>query len=149
MNVRGGPHNRNAQTNRRNPPSFLCVMVLGIVTFGHAQPFPSFLLDTTRYIGRDLRFSPGCIATAASHTGGIVAWTTWMDHVCASRLTGSMDLIDTIPQDVTGPILRASAAPAAACSDSGYAFAWHYGGGSMEYLWLALASGSRNKSGSR
>ena len=118
----------------------LCALALGFVAVAHAQPFPSFLLDTTRFVGRDLRFSFGCIATAASRSGGVVAWTTLGEHVCASRVTRSMDLIDTIPQDVTGPVLRASTSPAAACSDSGYAYAWHYGGGSMEYLWLALAS---------
>ncbi|MBM3332707.1 hypothetical protein FJY68_12820 [candidate division WOR-3 bacterium] len=35
----------------------LCAVALGIGV-AHAQPFPSFFLDTTRYIGRDSTLLP-------------------------------------------------------------------------------------------
>jgi hypothetical protein len=113
------------------------VLALGIGAALPAQPFPSFLLDTTRYIGRDLRIAGSYVALAASPSRGVVVWGGSGVNCCrASRLTRTMDVIDTIPLDATGPWDDLLSAPAAACSDSGCAIAWDgYGG-----LCLALVS---------
>ena len=127
----------NSASRRRGTGSLLAfVLALGLVAAVHAQPFPSFLLDTTRHIGRDLRVSGCYVALAASRTGGAVVWGRRAWRGRASRLTRSMDIVDTIPLDVTGPWNDFSSAPAVACSDSGYAVAWDGSGG----LWLALVS---------
>ena len=138
---------RNSSSYNRATPKalLLCAMALGLGVVVHAQPFPSFLLDTARYIGRDLGVQPNHSAAAASPRGGIVAWTNFNDHVFASRLTGSMDVVDTIPMDATGPWLLSYTAPAVACSDSGYAVAWRgfqATVSSYEWPWIALISNS-------
>ncbi|MBM3332815.1 hypothetical protein FJY68_13375 [candidate division WOR-3 bacterium] len=118
----------------------LCAALLGIGV-AHAQPFPSFLLDTTRFIGRYLNSSLPYFGVAASRTTGMVAWLPSDDNIYASRLDRSMALLDTIPLNAAGPSQRASMSfpPSAACSDSGYAVAWS---GITEQLWFALVSNS-------
>jgi hypothetical protein len=95
-----------------------------------------------RVIGRDLDAVPSYVGIASSRNAGMVAWATFDANICASRLTRAMDLIDTIPLDVTGPLIRSSMAPAAACSDSGYAVAWYGSLGNAGYVWLAPISNS-------
>jgi hypothetical protein len=100
----------------------LCLgAVLGLVAVVHAQPFPSFFLDTTRYIGRDPHVS-SYLALAGSKTGGMVVRGGYVGQ--ASRLTRSMDVVDTMSFDVVGTWGGFSSAPAVACSDSGYAITW-------------------------
>ncbi len=99
----------------------LCVLALGLGAVVHAQPFPSFFPDTTRYIGRDISPSSN-VALAGSRTGGMVIRGGYVGR--ASRLTRSMDVIDTIPFSVTGSWPGFFGTPAVACSDSGYAVVW-------------------------
>ena len=126
-------------------PLIACALFLGAAV--HAQPFPSFLLDTTRHIGRDLH-GFGWVSLAASGDRGILLRG---DGSCLrlSRLTRSMDVVDTIPLDITGSTLTGSNyAPGAACSDSGYAVAWNgvnrSHGWPIEGLWLTLVSNAGN-----
>ena len=112
-------HNRPAKAN-----VLLCALALG-AAFAIAQPFPSFLLDTTRYIGRDINVAGCHIALAASEAGGAIVWggTAWRGR--ASRLSRAMGAVDTIPTDIVGPWDDFLSAPAVARSDSGYAVAWN------------------------
>ncbi len=128
-----------ARTRAAKAKVLLCVLALGalLVSSAPAQPFPSFLLDTTRYIGRDLHIAGSHVALAGSRTGGMVIWSKGNSRSGpASRLTRSMDVLDTIPLDVTGSLNDFGRAPAVACSDSGYAVAWNGPGG----LLLSLMS---------
>jgi hypothetical protein len=136
QSVRNFPANKRAAGLKL----LLAAMALGFVAVAHAQPFPSFLLDTTRYIGRDLRVGGCRYALATSRTRGMVVWQgTAEQQGRANRLTRSMDLVDTIPMDVTGTLNGFSFVPAVACSDSGYAVTlWRSGAG--QGLWLALVS---------
>jgi len=115
------PHVCTSPRNRGTVLLFLCAMALALATSGYAQPFPSFFLDTTRHIGRDLKVSAN-VALAGSRTGGAVIWGYGVGR--ASRLTRSMDVIDTLPLDVTGTWGGFNEDPAVACSDSGYAVVW-------------------------
>jgi hypothetical protein len=137
-------HLTSSNNRGRNLRLFLCVVaiVLG-ATVAHAQPFPSFFLDTTRFIGRELDVH--YVAAASSRTAGIVAWPSGDEHIRACRLTRAMTLVDTIPIDVSGPRLEASQtlAPAVACSDSGFAVAWS----DIERVWLGLITASGRISG--
>jgi hypothetical protein len=105
-------------------------MALGLAVV-HAQPFPSLLLDTARHIGRDQHISGCDVALAASRMGGAIVLGGLSagagNHGRASRLTRSMDVMDTIPEDIVGTNNFLSA-PAVACSDSGYAVVWQGNG---------------------
>jgi hypothetical protein len=140
--AQNAPHSCRFEVHNRALGSLLiCAALMGLGAVAQAQPFPSFFLDTTRHIGRDLYVSDCYVALAASRIGGVVAWgglgsATHRDRAC--RLTRSMDVIDTIPIDIVGPWNEFFSRPAVACSDSGHAVAWDgYGG-----LWLALVSTS-------
>jgi hypothetical protein len=118
-------------------PLLFCALVLGLVAVVPARPFPSFVLDTTRCIGRDLHIFGSYVALAGSRAGGMVIWGNSAQFSGrASRLKRSMDVLDTIPLDVTGPLNEFWFDPAVACSDSGYAVVWVGPGG----LLLSLMS---------
>jgi len=93
---------RNSSSyNRATPKVLLCAMALGLVAIGHAQPFPSFLLDTGYVIGPD-QASAVNPASAISDSTGLVVWNS-DGHVKGCLTTSGRTSSSTACIDISGP----------------------------------------------
>jgi hypothetical protein len=113
VNVRRarGPHNHSTYTHNRAAMLHLCALAMGLLlgAGAHAQPVPSFLLDTARVVGLD---HSNAWATSADFGDslGLVVWVgSDGGQVRGCRVRRDMSVIDSICLDISGPDYFASA----------------------------------------
>lgn len=84
----------------RNPLPALLLLSALAASVGAAQPFPSFLLDTSRVYGPDAEDA----STTASATGDSVVLVVWnrTQRIRACRLTHDFRLLDSACLDISG-----------------------------------------------
>jgi len=105
----------------------VCLSALALAlllgTAGHAQPFPSYLLDTAYVIGPDQR-GASRTASAFEDTTGIVVWNS-DGHVKGCLTTNGRVSTTAACIDISGPNARLSATPLdVARSPEGYLVVW-------------------------
>jgi len=87
---------------RRHSSTFLALGCLAVAAASaSAQPFPSFMVDTTRVIGSA---SPTACRQPRAAFGpriGFVGWANRYPHAAGTRLTRDMQPMDTIPIDLS------------------------------------------------
>jgi len=76
--------------------------IVAFANLTHAQPFPSFMLDTTTTIGsaaaRHCRRPTGAFHDSL----GLVVWMDESYHVYGTRITGDLAVLDSLPLDIVG-----------------------------------------------
>lgn len=112
-------------SRQHSPPLRAIVLVAALYAAASAQPFPSFFLDTARYIGPDV--SVRYARSGFGDTEGFLAWVATDDGlVIGARATLSVELIDTIPVNLSGLDRTADGTQGVdvAASSLGFATAW-------------------------
>jgi len=124
--------------SRAAGPLLLCAMALALVELGHAQPFPSFLLDTGYVVVPDQVSAVVNPASAISDSTGLVVWDG-DGHVRGCLVTSGRTSASTACIDISGPNETFGAEPLdVAKSPSGYLVVWP--GDLKETLRAALVS---------
>jgi len=127
--------------------SHLCLVLtcaVALTATASAQPFPSFLLDTTRVIGADYDrgYAPYSVSVAFADSVGLVVWPSDV-RVKACRVDRGLALLDTVCLDISGASGRPAADRRAGVASNGRNFlvAWAYSHeGGTEHLKAAVVS---------